>query len=367
MTLVTDQSETPGGPATGDHFGNGPQQETTWAVGALERTRGLLRLEVQLLLALVFLYLGFSIIEPDIFISIRTIENLARQAGVLLVASVGQMLVLVVGGFDISVGATAGFASTALALLVDDFGLYGAVTAALALGAVVGSVNGLVIAYLGVNPFVATLAMLTFLTGLSNELSSGASVPITDRGVSAFGADEWGPLPGTMGVGLVVVFIAYLLLNRVRAGLYIYAIGGSRETARLSGISVARYEVLAYAMCGLFAAVAGVMLASRVTLGQASLGAGLELESIAAAVIGGAAIGGGVGRLLGAAMGVGILTVLTSGLEIVGISEFARQMVTGVVLVVAVAFNQRRRLGEWAIFKRAKSLLRGRGARSSGP
>ena len=226
MTLVTDQSDTPGGPVAVDQPGNGPQQVTTWAVGALERTRGLLRHEVQLLLALVLLYLGFSIIEPDIFISIRTIENLARQAGVLLVASVGQMLVLVVGGFDISVGATAGLASTALALLVDDFGLYGAVTAALALGALVGSVNGLVIAYLGVNPFVATLAMLTFLTGLSNELSSGASVPITDRGVSAFGADEWGPLPGTMGVGLVVVFIAYLLLNRLRAGLYIYAIGG---------------------------------------------------------------------------------------------------------------------------------------------
>ena len=367
MTLVTDQSETPGEPAAGDHIGNGPEQETAWAVGALERTRGMMRLEVQLLFVLVFLYLVFSAIEPDIFLSVRTVENLARQAGVLLVASVGQMLVLVVGGFDISVGATAGFASTALALLVDDFGLYGAVTAALALGALVGSVNGLVIAYLGVNPFVATLAMLTFLTGLSNELSSGASVPITDRGVSAFGADEWGPLPGTMGVGLVVVFIAYLLLNRVRAGLYIYAIGGARETSRLSGISVARYEVLAYAMCGLFAATAGVMLASRVTLGQASLGAGLELESIAAAVIGGAAIGGGVGRLLGAAMGVGILTVLTSGLEIVGVSEFARQMVTGVVLVVAVAFNQRRRIGEWAIVKRVTSLLRGSGARLSGP
>ena len=367
MTLVTDQSETPGGPVAGDHFGNGPQPETTEAAGVLERTRGLLRHEVQLLIALVLLYLGFSIVEPDIFLSFRTIENLARQAGVLLVASVGQMLVLVVGGFDISVGATAGFASTALALLIDDIGLYGAVTAALALGAVVGSVNGLVIAYLGVNPFVATLAMLTFLTGLSNELSSGASVPITDRGVSAFGADEWGPLPGTMGVGLVVVFIAYLLLNRVRAGLYIYAIGGARETARLSGISVARYEVLAYAMCGFFAAAAGVMLASRVTLGQASLGAGLELESIAAAVIGGAAIGGGVGRLLGAAMGVGILTVLTSGLEIVGVSEFARQMVTGVVLVVAVAFNQRGRLAEWAIFKQVILLFQGSGARSGDP
>ena len=109
------------------------------------------------------------------------------------------------------------------------------------------------------------------------------------------------------------------------------------------------------------------MLASRVTLGQASLGAGLELESIAAAVIGGAAIGGGVGRLLGAAMGVGILTVLTSGLEIVGVSEFARQMVTGVVLVVAVALNQQGRLGDWAIVKLAKSLLHGRVVRSRGP
>lgn len=363
---MTDQSETPGGPAAGSPFGNGPQEKATWAARALERVRDLLRLEVKLLLALALLYLGFSIADPDIFISGRMIETLARQAGVLLVVSVGQMIVLVVGGFDISVGATAGFASTVMALLVDDLGLYGAVIAALALGAVVGSVNGVIIAYLRVNPFVATLAMLTFLTGLSNELSSGASVPITDPGVSVFGADDWGPLPGTMGVGLVVVFIAYLLLNRFRAGLYIYAIGGSRETARLSGISIARYQVLAYAMCGFFAAAAGVMLASRVTLGQASLGAGLELESIAAAVIGGAAIGGGVGRLLGAAMGVAILTVLTSGLEIVGISEFARQMVTGVVLVVAVAFNQRRRLGGWAILRQAKSLLRGRGAGSSG-
>ena len=101
---MTDQSETSSGPVAGDHSGNGSPQETTRTGGALERTRGLLRLEVQLLFVLVFLYLGFSAIEPDIFISVRTIENLARQAGVLLVASVGQMLVLVVGGFDISVG-----------------------------------------------------------------------------------------------------------------------------------------------------------------------------------------------------------------------------------------------------------------------
>jgi ribose/xylose/arabinose/galactoside ABC-type transport system permease subunit len=335
---------------------------------ALEWVRSLPRLEAQLLLILALLYLAFTIAEPDIFPTQETLENLARQAGVLLAVTVGQMIVLVVGGFDISVAANMGFTSTVLALLVDDLGLAGAVAAAIALGGVVGLINGIVISKFRVNPFVATLAMLTFLTGLSNQLSHGASVGITNPGIRDFGAADWGPIPGTMGIGLIIVLVAYVLLNRLRPGLYIYAIGGSRETARLSGISVGRYEILAYVVCGLFASVAGVMLASRVTLGQASLGAGFELQSIAAAVIGGAAIGGGVGRLLGAVVGVAILTVLTSGLEIVGVSEFARQMVTGGVLVAAVIFNQRRRLTEWAVPQKILSRLRAtRGSPASTP
>lgn len=339
---------------------NGPAGGETLTARALQRMRSVPRLEAQLLLGLALLYAVFSIAEPDIFPTQRTAENLARQGGVLLAVTVGQMVVLVVGGFDISVGATMGFASTAMALLIDDLGLIGAVAAAIGLGGAVGLVNGIVVARFRVNPFVATLAMLTFLTGLSNELSDGASVPVTDPGIRSFGAEDWGPIPGTMGIGIIIVILAYLLLNRLRPGLYIYAIGGSRETARLSGIPVARYEILAYTVCGLFAAVAGVMLASRVTLGQASLGAGFELQSIAAAVIGGAAIGGGVGRLLGAAIGVAILTVLTSGLEIVGVSEFARQMVTGAVLVGAVIFNQRRRVTEWDLPRRIAARLRSR-------
>jgi ribose transport system permease protein len=324
------------------------------------------RLEVQLLLGLLLIYAAFSIASPDIFPTDRTFENLARQWGILLVVGVGQMLVLVVGGFDISVGANVGFTSTALALLIDDIGVAGAVAAAIALGGGVGMVNGLIVARLGVNPFVTTLAMLTFLIGLSNELSNGASVPISDPGIRPFGATDWGPIPATAGISVIVLVLAYVLLNRLRPGLYIYAIGGSRETTRLAGIAVARYEILAYTVCGLFAGVAGVMLASRVTLGQASLGAGLELQSIAAAVIGGAAIGGGQGRLLGVALGVAILTVLTSGLEIVGISEFTRNMVTGAVLVAAVVFNQRRRIGWWALPRGIVSQLqRARGVDSS--
>jgi ribose transport system permease protein len=324
------------------------------------------RLEVQLLIGLLLIYAAFSIASPDIFPTERTVENLARQWGILLAVGVGQMFALVVGGFDISVGANVGFTSTALALLIDDLGVAGAAAAAIALGGAVGMVNGFIIARLGVNPFVTTLAMLTFLTGLSNELSNGASVPISDPGIRLLGARDWGAIPATAGIALIVLVLAYLLLNRLRPGLYIFTIGDSRETARLSGIAVARYEILAYTVCGLFAGVAGVMLASRVSVGQASLGAGLELQSIAAAVIGGAAIGGGRGRLLGVAIGVAILTVLTSGLEIVGVSEFNRQMVTGAVLVVAVVFNQRRRLGAWALPRTiASQLQRVRGVDSS--
>jgi ribose transport system permease protein len=319
----------------------------------------------------VLIYTAFSIAEPEIFPTDRTFENLARQWGILLVVSVGQMFVLVVGGFDISVGANVGFTSTALALLIDDVGLNAAVAAAVALGGAVGLANGLIVAWLGVNPFVTTLAMLTFLVGLSNELSNGASVPISDQGIRPLGATDWGSIPATAGIALIVLAIAYVVLNRLRPGLYIYAIGGSRETVRLSGVAVGRYEVLAYTICGVFAGVAGVMLASRVSLGQASLGAGLELQSIAAAVIGGAAIGGGRGRLLGVAIGVAILTVLTSGLEIIGISEFTRNMVTGAVLVAAVVFNQRGRMGANALPRRIVAQLRRSGAgdppRTQGP
>ncbi len=320
------------------------------------------RLESQLLVVLVLMYVVFWIWSPDVFGGSDTLEILGRQAGVLMVVAIGQMAALVVGGFDISVAATVGFASTVFALNADDYGLVPGVLLALAAGAGVGLVNGIVIARLKVNAFVATLAMLTFLIGLSNELSNGASVPISDPNLKWFGATDWGPIPATVGIAVIVIAVAYILFNRLRAGLYIYAIGGSRETARLSGIPVARYEILAYVFCSMLAAVAGVMLASRVTVGQASLGAGLELESIAAAVIGGAAIGGGRGRLLGVAIGVLILTVLTSGLEIVGVSEFTRQMTTGVVLVLAVVFNQRRNIADWSLVRR----LRRRGGGGGG-
>lgn len=259
------------------------------------------------------------------------------MGGILFVAAIGQSFALIVGGFDISVAANMGFVSIVSALYMADGG---SVTVGVGLGllsgTLVGFVNGVLIGPLSVTPFVATLGSLTFLYGLSNQLSDGGSVAGLPSALSLLGRSDWGPIPSSVAIAAIVCVVAWMIFARSRAGLYIFSIGGSRETARVAGIPVIRYEILAYMLCGFFTAIAGVMLTSRVFVGQGTLGQGYELLSIATAVIGGVAIGGGVGRLSGVFLGVVLLTVLTTGLDIGGINQFVQQMVTGLVLIGAV-------------------------------
>lgn len=306
---------------------------------------------VRLLGAILVLIATFSVLYPDTFATFSNLENVARQGSVLLVVAIGQAFVLLVGGFDISVGATMGFASTAAALVMKDYGLAAGLLVGVLCGVAVGFVNGVFIAKLKINPFVMTLAMFTFLGGLANEISDGASVFGLPDDLALFGKDDWGPIPSSVGLAAITLLLGWLVLTRTRIGLYFYAIGGSRDTSTLAGVRVDRYEILAYTMCGALAGVAGIMLASRVQVGQAGLGQGFELLSIAAAVIGGVAIGGGTGRLLGVVLGVVLLSVISTGMNIAGWSEFIQQMVTGAVLVIAVIVAARRgvrfRLRDW--------------------
>jgi ribose/xylose/arabinose/galactoside ABC-type transport system permease subunit len=296
----------------------------------------------QLFVALAGLVVVFSALYPQTFATSENVKNMATVGAILLVVAIGQSVVLLVGGFDLSVSANMGFVSIVAALQMTDggSGIVPSIVLGLLAGAAVGLVNGILIAVLRITPFVATLGMLTFLGGYANQLSGGQSVPGLPQGFSNFGGADWGPIPSAVGIAAVVMVIAWLLLARTRIGLYIYAIGGSRETSRVSGVAVARYEVAAYTLCGLFAGLAGIMLAARVSVGQDTLGDGYDLLSIATAVIGGVAIGGGIGRLSGVLLGVITLTVLTTGLDIAGLNEFVKQMVTGGVLVFAVLVAQ---------------------------
>ncbi len=309
------------------------------------------RTEVRILLAVAVLATVFLVIYPDQFGTLRNLENITRHAAVLLVVAIGQMFALLVGGFDISVAANMGLASTVGALLMLQYGTVIGIVGGLAAAAAVGLVNGILIAKFRLSPFVATLGMMTFVTGLANHISNGRSVFGLPDDFGWFGRFSWGVIPSTVGIAIIVGAIAWVLLNRTRTGLNIYAIGGSRETAVLAGIPVVRNEIVAYVVCGLFAGVAGLMLASRVVVGQASLGQGYELLSIATAIIGGVAIGGGVGRILGVLLGVMLLSIITTGMNIAGLSEFIQQMLTGAVLILAVLIDQlRARTGRsWSV------------------
>jgi ribose/xylose/arabinose/galactoside ABC-type transport system permease subunit len=310
--------------------------------------------QIQLILALALLAGVFSLLYPQQFATTTNLQNMARQGAVLLVVAIGQMFALVVGGFDISVGANMGFASTVGGLVMVQYGVAPGMAVGLAAATAVGLVNGLLVAKLRVSPFVVTLGMLTFLNGLANELSDGASVSGFPGSFAVFGGTDWGPIPSTVGIALVVMVIAWLTLSRTRLGLYLYSIGGSRETCLLAGIPVARYEVAAYTACGFLAGVAGLMLASRVSVGQAALGQGFELLSIATAVIGGVHLGGGEGRLSGVLLGVALLGIITTGMNIARLSEFIQLMLTGVVLIAAVLVDRLRGVA----FERVVGLVR---------
>ena len=304
---------------------------------------GLYATELQLLIALAALYAVFAAVRPSTFATWSNADNMARVGAILVVIAIGQAFALIVGGFDISVGANAGFVSVVIALVANEHGgLEVGIPVGLAAGLLIGLVNGFFIARLRVNPFVVTLGMLTFLIGLGNQIAGGASVATLSSSYRWFGANHWGPLPSSVCIAAIVLAVAWFVLDRSRLGLYIYSIGGSRDTARLAGAPVVRYEILAYGICGLLAGVGGMILGSQTTVGQAELGASYEVRSIAAAVIGGAVIGGGVGRLSGVVMGAALLAVLQTGLDISNVNEYIQRTITGIVLVLAVVVSQLR-------------------------
>jgi ribose transport system permease protein len=301
--------------------------------------------ELQLLAALVLLYVIFTANSGHEFATWSNASNMAQVGAPLLILAIGQAFALIVGGFDISVAVNAGFVSVVIALAAADHGGLGVgIPVGLAAGALVGFVNGFFIARLRVNAFVVTLAMLTFLIGLGNRLSHGASVANLRSSYQYFGhADtDWGPIPSSLGIAAIVLVLAWLVLARSRLGLYIYSIGGSRDTARLAGAPVVRYEILAYTICGFLAGVAGMVYGSRNQVGQTEIVLGTEVTAIAAAVIGGAVIGGGVGRLSGVVLGAALLTVLQTGLDISHVNEYIQRTITGIVLVFAVFVSQLR-------------------------
>ena len=313
------------------------------ALGGL--ARGLVD-RVGLLPVLMLALVVFFSLASENFLTRGNISTILTQALFLIIVSVAQTLVLLTGGFDLSMGSAIALVSIVVGLQLLDHpdapltGLAIAGLAGIAVATGIGMVNGFFVSLFRVPPFIVTLAMMTAISGLALKVS---------RGVPVFGLPSY--FSSTLYTGrvlgipvpwlatLLILVVMYLLLHWTRFGRYWYAIGSNPEAARLSGISVRLYLFLAYSIAGILVGITGLLLTARVGSGEPTLGASFPLESIAAAVLGGVSIRGGEGNLFGAALGAIFLVMLRNGMDIMGISTYTQLMITGGLLVLAVIID----------------------------
>lgn len=294
------------------------------------------------LVGLVVLCIALFIATPD-FLTTRNLLNIGIQVSTVAVLAFGVTFVIVAGGIDLSVGSVAALSAMVSGWFFASAGLPGwiALVGGLVAGLVTGVVNGLASAYGKLPSFIATLAMLSVARGLTLVLSDGKPVPTSPQ-VSFLGSDI-GPVPVPIIVLVVAALVASFILNRTVLGRSMYAVGGNAEAARLSGLPVKRIVVVVFALSGLFAALAGLLLAGRLDSAQPQAASGYELDAIASVVIGGASLAGGVGRISGTFIGALVLVVIRNGLNLLDVSSFWQQVVIGLVIAVAVGFDVLRR------------------------
>ncbi len=305
------------------------------------------------LIILFLLVVAFAIVTPD-FLTVNNLINILRQYSVLMILAVGQTLVIVSRGIDLSVASNAALSGSVMGVAYAYWAWPepASLLVGLAAGVAVGAFNGFVITRLDVPDFIATLGTFVAVRGIALLVTDGLPVPDFERAVegrtlpgtiSTLGVDSVLGVPLIAVVALVCALTGGFILSRTRLGRSAYAIGGNTEAARMSGIKVERSKMWIYVFSGLLAAVGGFMLTGRQASANALMGEGLELQSIAAVVIGGTNLFGGEGRMSGTVIGVLIIGVLSNGLSIAGVAEFWQRVVNGLIIVAVVALDQWRR------------------------
>ncbi|MBW2057546.1 MAG: ABC transporter permease [Deltaproteobacteria bacterium] len=302
-------------------------------------------------LILVLFVIFFSLAAPG-FWSPRNFKSLSVYTTEPLLLALGQTFVIVSGGIDLSVGAILAFCGVVAALVLKAvwavvpspvFSICIGVIVGLIAGTLLGGINGTIIAKLRVPPFVVTLGMLGIARGATYLLTSGHSIVSLPPELGRIGnAELFGFLPLSVFVALILVLACHFLLSKTRLGRYTYAIGGSPAAAMRAGIPLDRYTVLIYAISGFTAACAGILIMARFSTGAPIAGMNDELDSIAAVVIGGASLYGGIGNILGSVVGAFIIGVLLVGLIILGVDPYWQMVSVGGILIAAVFIDQMR-------------------------
>lgn len=283
---------------------------------------------------------AFFAASSDVFFTGQNFRNIGIAASGLAAVAFGQTFVILTAGLDLSVGSIVALVSVVCAFVMREYGIAPGIAAALVCGAGVGVLNGFVITRFRVSPFIATLAMLSVMSGLALNLAGGVPIPGLPPGFGLIAYQSFLGIPVPVIIAAVTLLVAELTLRATRFGRHLRAVGGNEEAARLSGIPVEKIRIAAYAFCGLTAAIGSIILTARVSSGQPTLGATLPLESIAAVVLGGVSLAGGRGSVVNVAVGVAFISILANGLNLLNISSYTQMMIIGFALIVAVALDQ---------------------------
>lgn len=302
--------------------------------------------ELSIFLVVLIVAAGLRLASPN-FLSQANLTALVLGLSFNAIAAVGMTVLLISGGFDLSIGASLALAGAVAGMVMTKFGMPApiGILAGLGAGALVGLANGLIIAKVGVNPLIATLGMQQVARGIVFLLTSGLGIPNLPDEFNVIAQGKFLTLQYPVWIMLVVVVVGEILLRRWRFFRQSYFIGGNERSARLSGINVDRVKILNYILMGTLAALTGVLLTARMGTASVSAGLGVDLQVISACVIGGASLAGGEGSVLGSLLGVILMALILNGLNLLGINPYWQTIVIGGVLILTVAvdaLNRRR-------------------------
>ncbi|RUV88423.1 ABC transporter permease, partial [Mesorhizobium sp. M1A.F.Ca.IN.022.07.1.1] len=281
------------------------------------------------------------------FATTLNITNLLRQGSLIAILAVGQTFVIITGGIDLSVGAVVGFTTVIVALLINaGWPIWAAVLITLLAGIAIGLFHGFGIVKMGLPPFIITLATMTSLRGIGLLMTNGNSISINSDPFQAFSRGSLLGIPYLFWMVILVAIPSYVFLHHTRWGRYLFSVGSNAEAARLSGVNVPRTIFMAYILSGLLAAFVGVLLASRIGIGNPTQGDTYELQAIASSVIGGTSLFGAIGSVHGPLIGSFILSTINNGANLLNVNTFWQRVITGLLIIVIVYFDGLRRRGK---------------------
>ncbi len=294
------------------------------------------------IMLILILMIIFLLIASPTFRTWQNMINVLHQISINGIIAVGMTFVIISGGIDLSIGSMIAVASVVTGAVLtgnSDSILLAALLSVLACG-LIGLFNGFFIAKFEMFPFVVTLGSMLIARGFAYVISGGKSYVLKSEAFKQIGQGKlFGVIPYSILVLLVIILIGYVLLSHMKFGQYVYAVGGNIHTAIASGVNVFQIKLLTYMMIGLFSGVAGVILTSRVNAGQPAIGAGYEMDAIAAVVIGGASLSGGMGSIFGTSVGILMIGIINNGMNLMGVSSFYQQIVKGFIILGAMLLD----------------------------